>query len=202
MITTSRGSRAFAALAGALRKPAPHKTPAPAVPAAQTKFRRKTRGQMARGSSSPPLKLRRHEQNRQRLFTRLGARDCLARFRRGRLAEPRIHRCKRIRGSHALAHGGGEIEARLHALGRGPCIAPIRKAVRTARLPKWHPEQVETLKIEVRIFGLKACHARRRENKLEGSADLRWFCAPGSIIRNQRRGDDGKIAVAVDEFAR
>ena len=92
---------------------------------------------------------------------------------------------------------------RFHALGRGPGVADIGKAVGAGGLPQRHAEQIERLKIEVR--------ARAAENRVAraaptmNSSGVRILLGSAAQARSsddERRRDDVEIAVAVAEFLR
>src|SRR5438552_7130767 len=103
-ITRKRGSRpsARAALGRCAQ--------ANSTPDASSSWRRD--GAWRPGIASPPLELRRHQQERQRLGPALGARDGLARFRRCERAEREIDRTFRIdQRRHAPRELIGDVEA-------------------------------------------------------------------------------------------
>ena len=118
--------------------------------------------------------------------------------RRRRLAERRLQRGERLGGAaHPLAHRPGDVEPRLHALRRGPGVADVGKAVRAGRLPERHAHEIESLQVKPWVVRLKTGRSRRGDDKFERRADLAALRSPGAVVRDERRDDDRKVAVAV-----
>src|SRR5262249_42654325 len=133
MITTRRGSRPPAAWANLGRKAQPNRVP----PAARS-WRRDSEGasQQIKLMGLPPLKLRRHQQQRQTLLTRFRARNGLTGLGRGGLARNRV---EQLRGVDEVLGPAGDsgrhVEAQLHALGRRPHRLRIWPTVGPGWLP-------------------------------------------------------------------